>query len=59
VPNSNTPTVNRGTGKMERKLAAALLARPLHRVLDAGPKLSRWYERLCWYKKRGLAYGGV
>jgi len=59
MSNSNTSTANRGTNKMGRKLAATLLAQSLNHVLDASPKLARWYERLCGYKKPGMVRTGL
>jgi transposase len=59
MSNSNTTTTNRGTNKMGRKLAATLLVNSLNHVLDASPKLCRWYDRLCLYKKRGLVRTGL
>jgi len=59
MSNSNTSTSNRGTNKMGRKLAATLLVNSLTHVLDASPKLSRWYYRLCQYKKPGMVRTGL
>jgi transposase len=59
MPDSNTSTTNRGTNKMGRKLAATLLVQSLNHVMDASPKLSRWYERLCQHKKRGMVRTGL
>ena len=59
MSNSNTSTSNRGTNKMGRKLAATLLVNSLNHVLDASPKLSRWYDRLCQYKKPGMVRTGL
>ncbi len=59
VSNSNTTTSIRGTNKQGRKLAATLLTQSLHHVLKSSEKLSRWYERLCRYKKRGLVRTGL
>jgi len=59
VSNSNTSTSNRGTNKMGRKLAATLIVNSLNHALDASPKLSSWYERLCQYKKPGLVRTGL
>jgi transposase len=59
MSNSNTSTKNRGTNKMGGKLAAALLTQSLNHVLDASPKLSRWYERLCEHKKAGIVRTGL
>ena len=59
MSNSNTSISNRGTNKMGRKLAATLLAQSLNHVLDASPKLSRWYEKLCERKKPGMVRTGL
>jgi transposase len=59
MSNSNTSTSNRGTNKMGRKLAATLLVNSLSHVLDASPKLSRWYDRLCQHKKPGMVRTGL
>jgi transposase len=59
MSNSNTSTSNRGTNKMGRKLAAALLTQSLNHVLDASAKLKRWYERLCGHKKSGMVRTGL
>jgi len=59
MSNSNTSTSNRGTNKMGRKLAATLIVFSLNHVLDASPKLSHWYERLCQYKKPGMVRTGL
>jgi hypothetical protein len=59
VANSNTTVKNRGTNKMGRKLSATLLRQSLNHVVNAGGKLRGWYERLCGYKKRGLAGTGL
>ena len=59
MSNSNTTTSNRGTNKMGRKLAATLLVNSLRHVLDASPKLSRWYDRLCQHKKPGIVRTGL
>jgi transposase len=59
MSNSNTTTTNRGTNKMGRKLAATLLAQSLNHALDGSPKLSRWYTRLCEYKKPGMVRTGL
>jgi hypothetical protein len=44
---------------MGRKLAATLLTQSLNPALDASAKLSRWYERLCEHKKRGMVRTGL
>jgi transposase len=59
MSNSNTSTTNRGTNKMGRKLAASLLVNSLNHVLNGSPKLSRWYDRLCQYKKPGMVRTGL
>jgi len=59
MSNSNTSTSNRGTNKMGRKLAATLVVNSLNHVLNASPKLNRWYERLCQYKKAGMVRTGL
>ena len=59
MSNSNTSTSNRGTNKMGRKLAATLIVNSLNHVLDASPKLNRWYDRLCQYKKPGMVRTGL
>jgi len=59
MSNSNTSTSNRGTNKMGRKLAATLIVNSLNHVLDASPKLNKWYERLCQYKKHGMVRTGL
>ena len=59
VANSNTSVSIRGTNKMGRKLSATLLTQSLNHVLDSSKKLSRWYDRLCEYKKPGLVRTGL
>jgi hypothetical protein len=59
VSNSNTSVSIRGTNKKGRKLSATLLTQSLIHVLNASPKLHRWYERLCEYKKPGLVRTGL
>ena len=59
MSNSNTSTTNRGTNKMGRKLAATLLVNSLNHVLNSSPKLNRWYEGLCRYKKPGVVRTGL
>jgi transposase len=59
VSNSNTSTSNLGTNKKGRKLAATLLTQSLNHVLNTSPKLQRWYDRLCEYKKPGLVRTGL
>ena len=59
VSNSNTSVSNRGTNKKGRKLSATLLTQSLNHVLASSGKLSRWYERLCEYKKPGLVRTGL
>jgi transposase len=59
VANSNTSTSIRGTNKMGRKLSATLLTQSLNHVLVSSPKLRRWYERLCEYKKAGVVRTGL
>jgi transposase len=53
VESSNTSKGNKGTNKMGRKLSATFLTQILNHVLDASPKLERWYARLTQYKKPG------
>jgi transposase len=59
VSNSNTSTSIKGTNKKGRKLAASLLTQSLNHVLTSSPKLRRWYDRLCEYKKPGLVRTGL
>jgi transposase len=59
VSNSNTSEKTYGTNKKGRKLAATLLTQSLNHVLSASPKLHRWYENLCKYKKKGLVRTGL
>ena len=59
VESSNTTMGNKGTNKMGRKLAATLIVQSLNHMLDASPKLSRWYERLCQHKKPGMVRTGL
>jgi transposase len=59
VSNSNTSVSIRGTNKKGRKLSATLLTQSLNHVLDASPKLKRWYESLTEYKKPGLVRTGL
>jgi len=54
VESSNTSVSVRGTNKKGRKLSATLLTQSLNHVLDASPKLNKWYTRLTQYKKAGL-----
>jgi len=59
VSSSNTSVKNKGTNKRGRKLAATLLTQSLNHVLDASPKLARWYARLTEGKKAGLVRTGL
>jgi transposase len=59
VSNSNTSESIKGTNKQGRKLASTLLTQSLNHVLASSPKLDRWYERLCRYKKPGLVRTGL
>jgi transposase len=59
VESSNTSLNIRGTNKKGRKLSSTLLSQSLHHVLDASPKLDRWYTRLTRYKKAGLVRTGL
>jgi transposase len=59
VSNSNTSVSIRGTNKKGRKVAATLITQSLHHVLEASPKLNRWYTRLTKYKKAGLVRTGL
>jgi transposase len=59
VSNSNTSVSIRGTNKKGRKVSATLLTQSLNHVLDSSPKLRRWYDRLCEYKKAGLVRTGL
>jgi len=59
VENSNTSTKTKGTNKKGRKLSATLLTQSLNHVLDASPKLAKWYNRLTRYKKAGLVRTGL
>jgi transposase len=59
VANSNTSVSIRGTNKLGRKLSATLLTQSLNHVLKSSQKLSRWYNRLCEYKKPGLVRTGL
>ena len=56
---SNTSTSSRGTNKKGRKLSSSLLTQSLNHVLNASPKLRRWYDRLAEYKKAGLVRTGL
>jgi hypothetical protein len=51
MSNPNTSTTTRGTNKMGRKLAAALIAQSLSHVLDGNPKLSRWEVKTAQYRR--------
>ena len=59
VESSNTTKGNKGTNKMGRKMSATLLTQILNHVLDANPKLDKWYTRLTQYKKAGLVRTGL
>ena len=59
VANSNTTVSIRGTNKKGRKMSATLLSQSLNHVLDASPKLNRWYTRLTKHKKAGLVRTGL
>ena len=59
VANSNTSVSIRGTNRKGRKLSASLLSQSLNHVLEASPKLNRWYEKLTEYKKAGLVRTGL
>jgi transposase len=54
VSNSNTSVSIKGTNKKGRKLSATLLTQSLNHMLDASPKLSRWYTKKTEQKKKGL-----
>ena len=59
VESSNTSVRIKGTNKKGRKLSATLLTQSLNHVLDASPKLNKWYARLTQYKKAGLVRTGL
>jgi len=59
VESSNTTKGNKGTNKKGRKLSATLITQVLYHVLDASPKLDKWYTRLTRYKKAGLVRTGL
>jgi transposase len=59
VSNSNTSESTRGTNKKGRKLSTTLLSQSLNHVMNSSPKLRRWYDRLCEYKKPGLVRTGL
>ena len=59
VESSNTSVSIRGTNKKGRKLSATLITQSLGHVLDASPKLNKWYKRLTQYKKAGLVRTGL
>ena len=59
VSNSNTTKSTCGTNKQGRKLSATLLTQSLNHVLISSPKLQRWYNNLCEYKKAGLVRTGL
>ena len=59
VESSNTTRGNKGTNKMGRKLSATFLTQILNHVLDASPKLEKWYNRLTRYKKAGSVRTGL
>jgi transposase len=59
VESSNTSISIRGTNKKGRKLSSTLLSQSLNHVLDASPKLDKWYTRLTRYKKAGLVRTGL
>jgi len=59
VSNSNTSVSIKGTNKKGRKMSATLLTQSLNHVLNASPKLNRWYMRLTKYKKAGLVRTGL
>jgi len=59
VESSNTSTRTMGTNKKGRKLSATLLTQSLNHMLDASPKLGKWYNRLTQYKKAGLVRTGL
>jgi transposase len=59
VSNSNTSKSTLGTNKKGRKLSATLITQALIHVLSVSPKLSRWYDYLTQYKKKGLVRNGL
>jgi len=59
VSNSNTSESVKGINKKGRKLAATLLTQSLNHVLDASPKLLRWYDRKCESTKPGKVRTGL
>jgi len=59
VESSNTTVNIRGTNKQGRKLSATLLSQSMNHILDASPKLNKWYVRLSRYKKAGLVRTGL
>jgi transposase len=59
VSTSNTSKPTLGTNKKGRKLAATLVTQSLNHVLSASTKLSRWYNHLTEYKKKGLVRTGL
>ena len=44
---------------MGRKLSVTFLTQILNHVLDASPKLDRWYSKLTQYKKAGSVRTGL
>ena len=59
VSSSNTSEGAMRTNKKGRKLSATLLAQSLNHVLDASPKLRRWYDRKCENTKPGKVRTGL
>ena len=59
VSNSNTSNPTLGINKKGRKLSATLVTQSLNHVLSASPKLSRWYDNLTQFKKKGLVRTGL
>jgi transposase len=54
VSTSNTSKSTLGTNKKGRKLSATLVTQALNHILSASLKLSRWYEKLTQFKKKGV-----
>jgi transposase len=59
VAASNTSHTVLGTNKKGRKLSSSLLTQSLNHVMNASPKLARWYNRLTEGKKAGLVRTGL
>lgn len=59
VASSNETTIIQRTNRWGRKMTMVFLSQSAHHCRDADPHLSRWYETLTRYKKKGLVRMGL